>query len=194
MPTNDRRSGSAAGRDKVGRRDARLAREELAAGGLSRHDQRRLRAITGTWDLVSRRRHQEFRQLAIAVLSGVAAMAVIGAALGFVPAIEAASGHGATGTFVVTSYTCYHRAGCKWLGTFETRGDLVPGVAYQGSLPMNTAPGSRIAARYPGDGRAYALHGSHSWAWDLFPMVLIGCAVAFVAWLIVGVRLQPAPS
>lgn len=126
--------------------------------------------------------------MAIAVLSGIAAMAVIGAALGFVPAIAAASGHGATGTFVVASESCTRRTGCTWVGTFEASSGGVPGVAYQGSVPEGTGPGSRIPARYPGDGRAYALHGSHTWALDLIPLLLIGSAVAFLAWLIVGVR------
>jgi hypothetical protein len=194
MPSNGRRSGAAARRSKVSRRDARLAREELAAGGLSHHDRRRLRAITRAWELASQRRHREFRHLVIVVLSGIAAMAVIGAALGFVPAIEAASGHGATGTFVVASFSCGRRVGCRWVGTFEAGDDVVPGVVYEGTLPTGTGPGSRIPARYPGADQAYALQGSHTWALDLIPMLLLGSAVAFIAWLVVGVRGQRATS
>lgn len=195
MPSNRSRSRPAVRRDKVSRRDAQLAREALAAGGLSRHDQRRLRSVTRTWELASQRRHLEFRHLAIVVLSGIAAMAVIGAALGFVPAVEAASGHGATGTFVVASRRCSRKVGCVWVGTFEARGEVVTGVVYEGSLPADAGPGSRIPARYPGADQAYALYGSHTWALDLIPMLLISSAVAFVAWLILGVRQRPpAPA
>lgn len=81
-------------------------------------------------------------------------MAVIGAALGFVPAIAAASGHGATGTFVVASESCTRRTGCTWVGTFEASSGGVPGVAYQGSVPEGTGPGSRntgsVSRRRPG--------------------------------------------
>jgi hypothetical protein len=194
MPSNDRRSGPAARRDKVSRRDARLAREELTAGGLSHRDQRRLRAITRARELASRRRHLEFRHLAITVLSGVVATAAIGAALGFVPAIEAARGQGVTGTFVVGSSFCHRRGVCAWAGTFEARGEVVPDVVYEGILPISTGPGSRIPARYPGAGLAYALHGSHTWAWDLVPMLLIGSVVAFGVWLIMAVRQLPKTS
>jgi hypothetical protein len=194
MPSNRRRSGPAARRDKVRRLDARLPREEPAAGGLSHRDQRRLQAVTRARELASRRRRLEFRHLAITVLSGLVATAAIGAALGFVPAIEAASGRGVTGTFVVGSFSCHRRGVCAWVGTFEARGEVVPNVAYEGILPMSTAPGSRIAARYPGDDLAYGLHGSHSWAWDLVPMLLIGSIVAFGAWLIMAVRQLPKTS
>src|SRR5258708_14194003 len=186
MPSNGRRSGSAARRDKVSRRAARLAREELAAGGLSHHDQRRLLAISRTWELASRRRHLEFRHLAITVLSGLVATAAIGAMLGFVPAIEAARGQGVTGTFVVGSSFCHRRGVCTWVGTFEARGEVVPDVAYEGILPISTGPGSRIPAMYPGADLAYGWHGSHAWAWDLVPMLLIGSVVAFGGWLIVA--------
>jgi hypothetical protein len=193
MTKNGRRSGSAAPRDKVSRRDARLAREELAAGGLSHHDQRRLRTITRTWERASQRRHLEFRHIAITVLSWIAAMAAAGAALGFIPAMEAANGDGTAGTFVVASYSCYRRAGCEWVGTFEARGQVVPDVDYQGILPTSTSPGSRIPVRYPGQGQVYALHGSHTWALDLIPMVLVSSTVAFIVWLITAAR-QPATS
>ena len=191
MPSNRRRSGPAARRDKVKRRTARLAGEELAAGGLSHHDQRRLQAVTRARELTSRRRHLKFRHFAITVLSGLVATAAIGAALGFVPAIEAARGHGVTGTFVVGSFSCHRRGVCAWVGTFEARGEMVANVAYEGILPMSTAPGSRIPARYPGDDLAYGLRGSHTWAWDLVPMLLIGSIVAFGVWLIMAVRQLP---
>jgi hypothetical protein len=194
MPSNRRRSVAAARSDKVSRRDARLAREELAAGGMSHHDQRRLRAVTRTWELASRRRHLEFRHLAITALSGVVATAAIGAVLGFVPAIEAARGHGVTGTFVVGGYYCHRRGVCAWVGTFEARNEVVPDVVYEGILPISTGPGSHIPARYPGADQAFALHGSHTWAWDLVPMLLIGSIVAFGVWLIMAVRQLPTTS
>lgn len=194
MPSNGRRSGSAARSGKVSRRDARLAREELAAGGLSHRDQRKLLAVTRARELASRRRHLEFRHLAITVLSGLVATAAIGAALGFVPAVEAARGQGITGTFVVGSFSCHRRGVCTWVGTFEGRGEVVPDVAYQGILPISTGPGSRIPARYPGADLAYGLHGSHTWAWDLVPMLLIGTVVALGVWLIMAVRQLPTTS
>src|SRR5580693_1409041 len=126
MPSNGRPSGPAARRDKASRRAARPARKELAAGALSHQDQRRLRAIARTRELASRRRHLEFRHLAITVLSGLVATA----------AIEAARGQGVTGTFVVGSFSCHRRGVCAWVGTFEARGEMVPDVAYEGILPM----------------------------------------------------------
>jgi hypothetical protein len=195
MPSYGRRSGPAARRNKVTRRDARRARDELAGEALSHRDQRRLRTIIRTWELASRRRHQEFRHLAIVVMSGIAAMAVIGAALGLGPAIEAAAGNGAIGTFVVDYSSCSARVGCVWVGTFDAHDDVVPGVVYEGSMPTNTAPGTRIPARYPGDRRAYAPHGSHTWAWDLVPMLFIGSTVAFVVWLSpLGIRQRRTTS
>ena len=183
MPSNGGCSGPADRRNKVTGRDARRAREKLAAEVLSHREQRRLRAIVRTWEFASYRRHQESRHLAIVAMSGIAAMALIGAALGFGPAIEAARGNGAVGVFVLDYSSCSARAGCVWVGTFEARDDVVPGVAYEGSMPTNTGPGTRIPARYPGDHRAYAQHGSRTWAWDLLPMLFIGGAVAFVVWL-----------
>lgn len=194
MPSNGRRSGPAARRGKVSHRDAQQARDELAAGGLSHQDRRRLRATARAWELASRRRRLEFKHLVIAVLSGLAVMAVVAAALGFVPAIEAANGNGTAGTFVATSYSCGRRIGCRWLGTFQAGGGVVQTVIYEGSLPTGTEPGSRIPARYPGDGQAYALHGSHTWALDLIPMLLISSVFAFLVWLIAASRQRTTPA
>jgi hypothetical protein len=189
MLSHGKQAGPAGWRDKVRRRDVRLARAELAAGGLSHRDQRRLRAITRTWELASRRRRLELRHLMIALLSGVAATVVLGAALGFIPAIKAASGGGATGTFVVGYHVCSARLGCTWVGQFEAPGEVVPAVAYEGILPAGAGPGSPIPARYVGGGQAYAAHGSHTWAWDLLAMGLVGGAAGFVMWLSpVGLR------
>jgi len=133
----------------------------------------------------------------IALLSGVAAMAVVGAALGLVPAIEAASGNGAIGTFVVGFTSCSsHRGPCVWVGTFEARGgDVVRDVVYRGSLAPGIGGGSRVPARYPGDRQAYAIRGSHTWAWDLLTMLFIGSLIGFLVWLSpVGLRQRRAGS
>jgi hypothetical protein len=192
MPSLDKRSRSAARRVKVSRREARLARAELAAGGLSHHDERRLRAVEHKWELASLHRHQAFRHLVITLIGVVAAMAVVGAAFGIVPAIEAANGDGTVGTFLVSGQICLRRAGCNWVGTFETHDQVVPAVTYEGLLPESDGPGSQIPARYPGDKRAYALHGTHAWAWDLVYMVVIGGAVGLLIWLSpLGMRQRP---
>jgi hypothetical protein len=176
-------------RKKVSRRDCMQARAQLEAGGLSHHDERRLRTIVHTWELESGRRHLEFRHLMIAVVSGVAAMVVIGAALGLLPAIEAARGDGAIGTFVVSGENCARRSGCVWMGTFSGQSEVVPNVAYQGNLEASTQPGARIPARYPGFGQVYALHSSHTWAWDLVIMLFLGSVIGFLVWLTpVGMR------
>lgn len=117
----------------------------------------------------------------IVVLSGVAAAAVVGAALGFGPAVEAASGNGTVGTFVVSGYQCPRRGACTWVGTFEARGGVVNNAAYEGNLAINTQPGTRIPARYPG--QAYALHSSHTWVSDLVLMLFIGAVAGFLVWL-----------
>jgi hypothetical protein len=177
---------AAARRSKARRRAARLAHAELDAGGLPNHDQRRLEAITGTRQQTSRRRRPEFRHFTIAVLSGVAVMAVTGAALGLVPAIEAAGGNGTIGTFVVSSQPCLlRRGGCEYTGTFEAPGgEAVSHVAYMGSLPAGAGGGSRIPARYAGDQQAYPMRGSRTWAVDLVFMLLIGSVVGFLVWLL----------
>jgi hypothetical protein len=86
------------------------------------------------------------------------------------------------------------------LDALEAQAVRAGGPARQGQPPgcpaaaRSTAPGSRIPARYPGDDLAYGLHGSHSWAWDLVPMLLIGSIVAFGVWLIMAVRQLPKTS
>jgi hypothetical protein len=189
MLSHDNRFGRPGHRDKISRKDVKLARAELAAGGLSHREQRLRRTITRNWEFASRRRRQERRHLIIALLSGVAAVAVIGAALGIGPAIEAATGSGTTGEFIVGYHVCSARFGCTWVGTFEAPGQVVPGVAYEGTLSAGTGPGSRIQVRYPGDHQAYAAHGSHTWVWDLLTMSFVGSATGFVVWLSpVGLR------
>jgi hypothetical protein len=189
---------AAARRSKARRRAARLARAEPDAGGLPNHDQRRTQAVTRTGGLPSsRRRRPEFRHTIIAILSAVAVMAVSGAALGLVPAIEAAGGNGTIGSFVVGYQPCLlRRGGCEFTGIFEAPGgDVVSHVAYVGSLPAGAGEGSRIPARYTGYQQAYPLRGSLTWAVDLIFMLLIGSVVGFLVWLLpVGLGQRRAGS
>jgi hypothetical protein len=182
-------------RNKVSRREAERARAELQAGGLSHHDKRRLQTIIRTRERASRRRRQALVHLMIAVLGGLAVMAVAGAALGFVPAIEAATGNGTVGTYVVGSPVC-GRHGCVYTGTFEARdGDVFSHVAYEGRQAAGAAPGTRIPARYTGYRQAYPLQGSLTWAVDLVLMLLSGSVVALLVWLLpVGLRQRRAES
>jgi multisubunit Na+/H+ antiporter MnhB subunit len=180
---------AAAKRKKVSRQEARLAAEKLATGGLSHHDQRALRTITRSRELETSRRRQELAHLAIALVIGLAAMAVTGAALGLGPAIRAARGSGTVGTFVVSGQNCARRSGCVWVGTFEVHADVRPNVAYEGVLSADTQPGTRIAARYTGYQQVYAARGSHTWIVDVILMVLIGGVVGFFVYLApVGLR------
>jgi len=145
-----------------------------------------MQSITGTRKVPSRRRRPEFRHLVIAVLCGVAVMVVTGAALGLVPAIEAAGSNGTIGTFVVSSQPCLvRRGGCAYTGTFEAPGGhVVSHVAYVGGLPPGAGGGSHIPARYTGYQQAYPLRGSRSWAVDLVFMLLIGSVAGFFVWLL----------
>jgi len=174
---------AAARRDKARRRAARLAHAEPDAGGLPNHDERRAQGITGTQKQTSRARRPEFRHVLITVVIAVAVMAVAGAALGLVPAIEAADGNGTIGTFSVGSQLCIpHRGGCAYTGTFRAPdGTEVSHVAYEGSLP---AGASSFPARYTGYQQAYPLDGSRGWAVDLMFMILIGGVVSFLVWLL----------
>jgi hypothetical protein len=71
---------------KVGRRQAREARAELGAGGLSHQERRRLRSITRGRDDAARRRRLERRHTVIVIVGALAAMAVVGVSFGLVPA------------------------------------------------------------------------------------------------------------
>jgi hypothetical protein len=182
-------------RTKARRKAARLARAEPAAAGLRNHDQRRLQASAGARKRPKRRISTDFRHLAIAVLTAAAVMAVIGAALGLVPAIEAASADGTVGTFVVGSQPCIsHRGGCAYTGTFEMPGGgVISHVAYEGGLPPDAGGGSRIPARYTGYQQAYPVHSSRTWVEDLIIMALIGSVAGFLVWLLpVGLGQRPA--
>jgi hypothetical protein len=185
MPSRDQRSRTPASSAKVSRRQAQAARAELAAGGLSHQERRRLRSITRVRDEATRRRGRERRHAVIVVVGAVAAMAVVAISFGLVPAIAAAGGQGTSGTFIVAYQNCSARYGCTWVGTFQARnGVQVPNVAYEGSLPAGTGQGQRIAARYPGDSsQVFALHGSHTWVMDLVLVLGVGAAVAFALWI-----------
>ena len=163
MPTRGQRAGRDASLARVSRRQARAARGKEEA---------------------ARRRRLERRHTVIVVVGAVAAMAVVGASFGLVPAIAAARGQGLSGTFVVGYQTCSARYGCTWIGTFEARnGVAVPDVAYEGSLPAGAGPGQSVPARYPGASQVYALHGSRTWVMDLLLAIGAGVAVAVALWI-----------
>jgi hypothetical protein len=174
-------------RRKVSRSQADEAREQLAAGGLSHQERRRLRSVTSARDEASRRHRREFRHLVIVAAGVIAAMAVVGGALGLVPAIQAASGQGTAGTFIVGYQPCLSRkAGCPWSGTFRSpHGAAVQHVNYDGTLPTGAGDGSSIPAIYPGGGShvVYPPRGSDAWVFDLLLMALVGGVVGLLLWL-----------
>jgi hypothetical protein len=173
---------------KVSRRQADQARAQLAAGGLSHQERRQLRSVTSARDSAARRRRGELRHLLIVAAGTIAAMAVAGAALGLVPAIEAASRQGTAGTFVPGNQPCITsgRTGCAWSGTFRPRnGAIVQHVSYDGTLPADAAGGSGVPAIYP-EGSShivYPPHGSRAWVTDLLVMVLIGGIAGLLLWI-----------
>jgi hypothetical protein len=191
MLSRNQHSGAPARQTKVSRRQASDARAQLAGGGLSHQERRRLRSIIRAWDETAPRRSLEFRHVIVAVAGAVVAMAVVVVSIGLVSAIKAARGQGTTGTFVVNSQSCSARTGCTWIGTFRPPdGDEVPGVVYEGSLPAGSGPGTDVPAIEPdGSHYVYAPPGSHAWIGDLLPVVIVGGAVGFVLWLFpVGLR------
>jgi hypothetical protein len=170
---------------KVSRRQADQARDQLAAGGLSHQERRRLRAVTSISDAAAGRRRRELRHLLIVAAGTIAAMAVVAAGLGLVPAIEAAGRQGTAGTFVPGNQPCLTNrgGGCAWSGTFRSRGGAtVQHVSYDGTLP---AGGSSVPAIYPGGSSdvVYPPHGSHAWVSDLLLMVLIGGIAGLLLWI-----------
>jgi hypothetical protein len=177
--------GPRARQTRVSRRQVHLAREQLAVGGLSQQERRRLRSVMRTWDASAHRRRLEFRHVAFAFAGAMAAMAVAAASVGLGSAIDAARGQGAKGTFVLGFQSCSVRTGCTWVGTFRSPdGSTVPDVAYDGTLPAGASPGSSFPALEPGgSGYVYPPHGSLRWVSDLLFMMLIGGAVGFILWL-----------
>jgi ferric-dicitrate binding protein FerR (iron transport regulator) len=170
---------------KAGRRQARQARERLAAGGLSHQDRRKLRSVIRTRDATAHRRRLWFRHMAIALAGAVAATAVAAASVGLGSAIDAARGQGTVGTFVLGFQSCSVRTGCTYVGTFRLPdGDTVADVAYDGTLPDGASPGSSFPALRPGGShRVYPPHGSLRWLSDLLFVAFLGGAVGFVLWM-----------
>jgi hypothetical protein len=169
----------------VNRRQAQQARAELAAGGLSHQERRRLRAVLRSRAIAGQKRRGHRRHLAIVAVGAIVAMVIAAASFGLIPAIEAAQGGGVTGSFVVSDRVCSSKTGCQWVGTFNgPHGDVVTGLAYGGVLPAGDGPGSTIAVRYPGGtDQVYALHGSHTWVFDLLITLVIGAAVGAALWV-----------
>jgi hypothetical protein len=176
MTQRDRRSRKSAGPGPVSWRQARAARSKLAAGGLSRLDERRLRAIIRMRDKTARRRSLVTRRTGLAVAAGVAVMALIAAAFALGPAIAAARGQG-------ERQVCWR--GCAWVGSFEAAsGRVIPDVVYNGSLPSGAQPGTAIPAVDPGgSNQVFPRHGSHVWLADLLLVVLVGGAAGIALWI-----------
>jgi len=172
---------------KVSRRQADEARQQLAAGGLSHQQRRQLRSVTGARDALARRRRGEFRHIVIIVAGTLAAMAIVGAAIGLPAAIEASTGQGTAGNFIVENQPpCLnHRVGCLPSGIFRSRaGVTVLHVAYAGSLPSFAPPGTSIPAVDPGlSNTAYPPHDSATWIHDLLLTLLAGGGVGLLLWL-----------
>jgi len=119
------------------------------------------------------------------VTGAIVAMAITALSFGLIPAIEAAGGTGMIGTLTVSQQVCSSKSGCQWVGTFRARGGAVfSGLAYAGSLPPGDGQGSVIPVRYPGGSdQVYALHGSHTWVFDLLITLAIGAAVGAALWI-----------
>jgi hypothetical protein len=185
MTSRDQRSAAAASPAQAGRRQARQASAQLAAGGLSHQEQRRLRAVLRARADAGRRRRRLLRRLSIALAGAIVAMAITALSFGLIPAIEAAGGGGTIGTITISHQVCSAKTGCQWVGTFQARGGVsFNGLAYAGSLPPGDGPGSVIPARYPrGSDQVYALHGSHTWVFDLLITLAIGAAVGAALWI-----------
>jgi hypothetical protein len=185
MGSRSQGSRTSARSPQVSRRQAQQARAELAAGGLSHQERRRLRAVLRSRAIAGRKRRGRRRHLAIVVAGAVVAMGIAAASFGLIPAIEAAQGGGVTGSFVVSDRVCSSKTGCQWVGTFHgADGDVVAGLAYGGVLPSGDGPGSTIAVRYPGGSdQVYALHGSHTWVFDLLVTLVIGAAAGAALWV-----------
>ena len=182
-----RHSGAPTQQQKVSRKQADEAREQLAAGGLTHQERRQLRTMTRARDAAARQRRGEFRHLVVVAAGTLAAMAVVAAATGLVSAIEASSGQGRAGTFIVGSQPCLNqRVGCLPPGSFRlSDGVTVPHVQYDGTLPAFAPPGTSVPAILPAGSTntAYPPHGSRTWVHDLLLMVLVGVVVAVLLWI-----------
>jgi hypothetical protein len=162
-------------------------RQQVAAGGLSHQERRRLGSATGARGGAARKRRGDFRHVIIVAAGTIAAMAVVAFAVGLVSAIEASGGQGTAGTFVVGTQSCFRqRGGCEWSGTFLSRdGGTVQHVAYDGTLPAGAGLGSSVPAIDPAGSShvVYPPHGSRAWIFDLLLTVLVGGIVGFMLWL-----------
>jgi hypothetical protein len=183
MASLSQRNQRPAGSARVSRRQAQEARAQLAAGGLSHHEQRRLRTLLRSHGDTARRRRRRIKRIAIAGAAAAVVMLIVAVYFGLIPAIEAAFSDGTTGSFVVGQHECLSRTGCQWVGTFQYGSQTVTGVGYAGGLPSGDGPGSVIPARYPGGYQVYALHGSHTWVFDLLITLLIGLAAGAALWI-----------
>jgi hypothetical protein len=180
-----RHSHPPARQQKVSRSQAHDAQDKLAAGGLTHDERRKLRVVAGARDAAASRRRSELKRLVIIAAGAIAAMAVVAAALGLLPAIQAASRHGTAGTFIVGTQPCMTR-GCYWSGTFQAQdGTTVQHVTYDGTLPAGAGGGSSVPAIYPAAAShvVYPPHGSDAWITDLVLMVLVGGIVGFGLWV-----------
>jgi len=182
MPSRKKHSGAPVRQARVSRRQARDAREQLAAGGLSHQERRQLRSVIRTRDETAGRRGLEVRHITIVVGGTLAAIAVVGALVGLVPAIEASGGHGTPGTFVAMFDSCRRHTGCAMAGTFQpVHGGKVPDVIYAGALPADAGPGMGVPAIRPaGSQYVYPPHGTNRWVFDLLLTLLLGAAVGFL--------------
>jgi hypothetical protein len=180
-----RPAASAARQVKVSRKQADEARDQLAAGGLSHQERRKLRSIAAARDEAERRRRGKLRHGVIVAAGAIAAMAVVAAAGGLVTAIRASGGHGTPGTFVVGKACFSSRIGCRWSGTFRSDdGRTVQHVRYDGTLPATAGLGSSVPAVEPaGSHVVYPPHSSHAWITDVLLMLFAGGVVGFFLWI-----------
>jgi hypothetical protein len=185
---NQQHSHPPASKRKVSRKRADEARQQLAAGGgLSHQERRQLRSVANARDALARRRRGEVRHIVIIAAGALAGMAIVGAALGLPSALEASSGQGMAGTFIVGNQPpCLNRrVGCLPSGIFRARdGVTIQHVAYAGSLPNFAPPGTSIPAVDPGGSNtAYPPRDSATWVHDVLWMVLVGAIVGSLLWL-----------
>jgi hypothetical protein len=186
MSSRSQRSGAPARPTKVSRRQVQEARAELAAGGLSHDERRRLHSIIRVREKTERLRSGKRRHMVIVVAGALVAMAVVAVTSGLIPVIAAASGHGTDGSFVFGYQRCSMVGGrgtiCMWVGSFQGRnGVTIKDVTYAGNL-YAAAPQQRIAARYF-SGQAYPAQGSHTWLTGILLVIFVGAIVAAFLWL-----------
>ncbi len=156
-----------------------------AADGLTNAERRAERRMSRDHAAARQRRHVRLSHDGTVLAGALAAMAIVGVAFAIGPAISAARGDGTPGWFTNTNLQCMRRAGCSWVGTFVSKSghQVVPGVAYDGSLPAGTPPGERIPAIYPGLHAVFPPHGSYYWIPAILLMIVVGGAVALLLWI-----------